>query len=86
MLGQAVQRVQRGAQAVRQVQRADEVQLARAGGRQQVQANVGGRCAVRHHRVRQTLHVVGRQVLVFGADVAFIEPPGVARQVVHVVA
>ena len=34
--------------------------------RQQVQADVGGRGAVRHHVVRRGLQVVGRQVVVFG--------------------
>ena len=40
---------------------------------------------MRNHGVRQALHVVGRQVLVFGADMALKEAPGVTRQVVHVV-
>ena len=50
-----------GAPAAR---RADPAEPARAGGAQQVQADVGGRGAVRHHVVRRGLQVVGRQVVV----------------------
>ena len=83
---QAVQRVQRGAQAVRQLGPADEAQGLGAGGAEQVHADVGGRRAVRHHGVRAELHVVGWQMLVIGGDMAFEITPGVAGQVVQVVA
>ena len=80
MLGQTLQRLQRRRQSLGHLERADEAELACARHRQQVQADVGRRGAVRHLRLRHELHVVGRQVGVFGADVALVEAPGVARQ------
>ena len=79
----ALQRVQgsgRGLQAREQVLRADPAEAARAGHAEQVQADVGGRGAVRHHVVRHGLQVVRWQVPVFGDDAALEQAPGVACQ------
>ena len=78
---QAVQRVERVFQALRHFGRAYESHFPRRRHAQQVQADVGGRGAVRHHRLRAgELHVVGRQVVVFRADVAAVVGPGVTGQ------
>ena len=76
---QFVQRFQRGFKAGNQVFGIDPAKLASARDAQQVQADVGGRCAVGHHRLRGDLQVVGRQVVVFGADTTLEQAPGVAR-------
>ena len=78
------QRGQRGLQPRQQLLRADPAELPRAGHAQQVQADVGGRGAVRHHVVRRGLQVVGRQVVVLGADAALEQAPGVARDAFQV--
>ena len=70
---------QRGFEPVDQFQRADPAELARAAGTQQVQPDVGRRCAVRHHFVGAGLQVVGRQVVVLRVHAALEQPPGVAR-------
>ena len=64
--------------------RADPAEALRARGGQQVQADVGRRGAVRDHVARHDLQVVGRQVVVLGADDALEQAPGVARDVVEV--
>src|SRR5690606_24515817 len=48
--------------------------------RQQIEANVRRRCAVRDHAAWRLLKVVGGQPILFGADEAFIERPGAARK------
>ena len=75
----AAQGGQRGLQPRQHVLRADPAELARAGHAQQVQADVGGRSAVRHHVVRRDLQIVRRQVVVRRADAALEQTPGVAR-------
>ncbi len=50
------------------VDRADPAEVARRDDRQQVQAKVGGRRAVRQHRPRLLLEVVRRQHVVRGRD------------------
>ena len=78
------QRLQCGLEPCQQVLRADPAELARAGSAQHVQADVGRRSAVRDQRLRGELQVVGRQVVVFGADAALEQSPGVARVVFEV--
>ena len=80
-----VQRGEGGVHALKQLLRADPAERTRARHAQQVQPDVGGRGAVRHHVVGRDLQVVGRQVAVVGADAAFKEAPGVARDAVQVV-
>ena len=46
---------------------------------QQIQADVGGRCPVRQHVVRQRLQVIRRQMVVVRSDATLEEAPGVAR-------
>ena len=75
---QLVQRRQCRLQAADQLQRADPAELPRAGRAQQVQADVGGRGAVRHHVLRNGLQIVWRQMVVFGPDAALEVAPTVA--------
>ena len=63
--------------------RADPAEALRARGGEQVEADVGGRGPVRDHVARHDLQVVGRQVVVLGADDALEQAPGVARDVVE---
>ncbi len=62
---------------------ADPAEALRARGGEEVEADVGGRGAVRDHVARHDLQVVGRQVVVLGADDALEQAPGVARDVVE---
>ena len=83
---QAVQRVQRELQPLRHLRRADPAKGARAGQRQQVHADVGGRGAFGHHGAGHGLHVVRWQVVGAGIDVGFEPGPGVGRDALQVVA
>jgi hypothetical protein len=68
VLGQGFHRVQRGGQPSGHFGAGDPAEFARAGHGHQVQADVGGRGAVGQRGLGLHLQVVGRQVLVFGAD------------------
>ena len=84
VFGHALYRAKCCLQAVNHVCSADPAKLARAGYRQQIQTNVGGRCAVRQRGLGVHLQVVGRQVVVLWGDAVFKKAPGVlcnARQV-----
>ena len=83
---QAVQRVERGLQAVGHLQRGHPAEGARAGQRQQIHADVGRRGALGHHDARHGLHVVGRQVVGAGVDMGLEPRPGVACHAEQVVA
>ena len=65
--------------ALRGLDAADPAEAVRACRDEQVEADVGGRGAVRDHVARRGLQVVGRQVVVAGHHAALEQAPGVAR-------
>ena len=69
--------------ALDRLDRADPAEALRAGGGEEVETDVGRRGAVRDHVARHDLQVVGRQMVVVGADDALEQPPGVAADVVE---
>ena len=80
VFGQAFYRLQRQLQALHQLGCSDPAELARAGCRQQIQADVGRRCAVRQRGLQVYLQIVWRQVVVLRADTILKVAPGIARQ------
>ena len=59
--------------------RPDPAEVARARHRQQIEADIGRRCAMRHHRRRVFLEIVRRQHVVGRRDEGFEEAPGPPR-------
>ena len=84
VLVQTVNAAQRGVQARDQVGGGDPAKLACTGDGQQVQPDVGGRCAVGHRAFRRHLQVVGRQKMIVGAYQFFKELPGLAGQLIGI--
>ena len=77
---QGLHRGQRRVQAREQLARTDVAEVARGQPCQQREAHVGGRGAVCNASHGQLLHVVGREVVVFGTDVRVEEGPCAARE------
>ncbi|MCY1390256.1 hypothetical protein D9M71_50720 [compost metagenome] len=67
---------ERGFQPFDGFQAAGPAEIARGDRGQQVQADVGRRRAMRHHRLRLLLEVVRRQVVLLRRDEGFEEAPG----------
>ena len=84
MAGQLVHAVERARQAQCQAGVVEPAKLACAAGGQQVQPDIGGRCAVRHHGVGVELHIVGRQPVVVGRDRALEPGPDVLRNALQI--
>jgi len=81
---QALHRVQGGLQPLDHAIDRNPAELARAGHRQQIQADVGRRGAVGDSGFGLHLQVVGRQVTVIWSDTSLKKLPGLARQLVKV--
>ena len=75
---EAGHRLERGLEPLDGVDGPEPAKIVGGHGGQQIEPEVRRRRAVRHHRVRLFLEVVGRQGVVFGADERREEPPGPA--------
>ena len=80
VLLEPLDRRQRGLDARQRVAQAQPAEIARARDREQIQRDVGRRGAVRGHRVRRLLQVVGRQVVFGCGDRGLEVAPGDARR------
>jgi hypothetical protein len=76
---QAVHRPKRSFEPLNCSDGADPPEIVRGNGREEIQPQVGGRCAVSHDWCRLFLKIVGRKGVVFRADKGLEEPPGSPR-------